>query len=87
MTNSNWTGRCPRTLNEALGCSGHAIEIYRTPPLRRFFYGCIRHGWMAFVVLLAVLVLSGCVDMQTEDASAASLRDALAQAQCLKEKP
>lgn len=37
MNTSNWTGRCPRTLTEALGCTGHAIEVYRTPPIRRFF--------------------------------------------------
>ena len=36
-------------------------------------------------LIAAVLVLSGCNDMQAEEATAASLRDALAQAQ--QERP
>jgi len=77
MTNSNWTGRCPRTLDQALGCTGHAIEIHRTPPLRRFFYACVRHGWAIVIVCLAVLVLSGCDEMDSQERDAASLRDAI----------
>jgi hypothetical protein len=85
MNTSNWTGRCPRTLTEALGCTGHAIEVYRTPPIRRFFYACIRHGWLVVAAVLAVLVLTGCDEIDSQERTAASLRDALAQAQ--KDRP
>jgi dTDP-4-dehydrorhamnose reductase len=81
MTNSNWTGRTARTLDQALGCTGHAIEIYRTPPLRRFFYALIRHGWAIAVLCIAALVLSGCSsDIDTAIAVHADLADAIAQA-------
>lgn len=76
MSDSNWTLRFPRTTR----CDGHAIYYYRQPLLKRFFYGCIRHGWIAIVVVLAVLALTGCVDMASEENTAASLRDAVAQA-------
>lgn len=76
MNDSNWTLRFPRTTR----CDGHAIYYYRQPLLKRFFYGCIRHGWIAIVVVLTVLVLTGCVDMASEENTAASLRDAVAQA-------
>lgn len=77
MTNSNWTGRCPRTLDQALGCTGHAIYQYKPPLARRLFYACIRHGWAIAVLCIAALVLSGCVDMDSEERTAASLRDAI----------
>lgn len=76
MSDSNWTLRFPRTTR----CDGHAIYLYRQPAYRRFFYGCIRYGWIAIVVVLAVLALTGCVDMASEENTAASLRDAVAQA-------
>lgn len=78
--NSNWTGRFPRTTAEALGCDGHAIYLYKPPLHRRFFYALCRHGWVLFVVALAVLVLSGCSDIDAEIATAASLADAIADA-------
>lgn len=74
MTDSNWTLRFPRTTR----CDGHAIYLYKTPPHKRFFYALIKHGW--WVAFLAVVLLTGCVDIQAEEASAASLRDAQAQA-------
>ncbi len=70
MTDSNWTLRFPRTTR----CDGHAIYFYRTPLHRRFFFGLIKHGW--WVAFLAVLLLSGCSDMQAEEDAAADLRDA-----------
>jgi hypothetical protein len=76
MNNSNWTLRFPRTTR----CDGHAIYYYRQPLLKRFFYGCIRRGWLLVPVVLAVIVLAGCVDMASEENTAASLRDAVAQA-------
>lgn len=84
MNNSNWTGRTNRTLNEALGCDGHAIYAYRAPLYKRVLFGIVRHGWIAFVVALAVLVLTGCVDMDSEQRSADSLRDAVQQARVAK---
>lgn len=77
--NSNWTGRFPRTTAEALGCDGHAIYLYKTPPHKRFFFALIKHGW--WVAFLAVVLLTGCVDMQSEEDTAAAFRDALAQQQ------
>lgn len=74
MTDSNWTLRFPRTTR----CDGHAIYFYPTPLHRRFFFGLIKHGW--WVAFLAVLLLSGCSDMQAEEDSAADLRDAQARA-------
>ena len=76
MTDSNWTLRFPRTTR----CDGHAIYLYKPPLHRRFFYALCRHGWVLFVVALAVLVLSGCNDMQAEEATAASVADAIADA-------
>ena len=51
--NSNWTGRCPRTSSEAFGCDGRAIEVYKTPLTKRFFYALIKHGWWVFALFLA----------------------------------
>ena len=79
--NSNWTGRFPRTTAEALGCDGHAIYHYKTPANRRFFYALIKHGW--WVAFLAVVLLTGCSDMDSEERGAANLRDAVAEAQAL----
>ena len=76
MTDSNWTLRFPRTTR----CDGHAIYLYKPPLHRRFFYALCRHGWVLFVVALAVLVLSGCSDIDAEIATAASLADAIADA-------
>lgn len=74
MTGQNWTLRFPRTTR----CDGHAIYYYRTPLTKRLFFALIKHGWWA--VFLAVLLLSGCADMQAEEDSAADLRDAQALA-------
>jgi hypothetical protein len=76
MTDPNWTLRFPRTTR----CDGHAIYHYRTPLYRRFFYALVRHGWLAILAALAVLTLTGCVDMESEQHAADSLRDAVAQA-------
>lgn len=57
-----------------------AIEVHKIPLHRRFVYALCRHGWVVVPAVLAVLVLSGCNDMHAEQATAASLRDALAQA-------
>lgn len=76
MSDSNWTLRFPRTTR----CDGHAIYYYRTPAHRRFFYVFMRRGWLLVPVVLAVIVLAGCVDMASEENTAASLRDAVAQA-------
>lgn len=82
MTNSNWTGRTARTTDQALGCSGFAGYVYHQPAYKRALYGLVRHGWMVAVAVavLAVFVLSGCVDMESEQLSADSLRDAVQQA-------
>ena len=77
MTDSNWTLRFPRTTR----CDGHAIYFYRQPLWKRFFYACVRCGWVLVPVVLAALVLTGCSDMDAEQRSADSLMDAIAQAQ------
>lgn len=59
------------------------IQVFRKPLTKRLFYACVRWGWLW--IFIAVLALTGCVDMAAEDATAASLRDALAQAQ--QERP
>ena len=78
------TYRYKRTTMDAFGCSADeaiAVRLYKPPLHRRFFYAlCRRHGWVLFVVALAVLVLSGCGDIAAEQASADSLRDAIQQA-------
>lgn len=81
MTGSNWTLRFPRTTR----CDGHAIYAYKTPAYRRFFYACVRHGWFFVVAVLAVLVLTGCDEIDSQERGAAAYRDALAQAQ--KDRP
>lgn len=59
-----------------------AIEVYRTPLHKRALWALCRYGWMLVVVALAAVVLTGCSgDTQAEEATAASLRDAVAQAQ------
>ncbi|CAN7341147.1 hypothetical protein LJR074_001940 [Acidovorax sp. LjRoot74] len=82
--NDPLTYRYKRTLVEAFGCDATqavAIHKYKPPLHRRFFYALIRTGWMLVVLALAAAVLTGCDDTQAEEATAASLRDALAQAQ------
>ena len=77
------TYRYKRTTMDAFGCSADeaiALHKYKPPLHRRFFYALCRPGWALFVVALAVLVLSGCGDIAAEQASADSLRDAIAQA-------
>lgn len=86
MNNSNWTGRTARTTEQALGCTGHAIYAYRTPLYKRLLFAFMRYGWAIIIAVLAVLVLSGCVDMQAEQDVAADLRDAVAQARSSNEK-
>lgn len=85
----NDTTRChPRTLREAFGLSPEdavAIHKYKTPAHRRVFYALCRWGWAIVPAVLAVSVLTGCVDMQTGEADAASLRDAVAQANTVAE--
>ena len=77
------TYRYKRTTMDAFGCSADeaiAVRLYKPPLHRRFFYALCRHGWVLFVVALAVLVLSGCSDIDAEIATAASLADAILQA-------
>lgn len=62
-----------------------AIQVFRKPLTKRFFYACIRHGWLAVFAALAVLVLTGCDEIDSQERGAASLRDAIAQAQ--KDRP
>lgn len=77
MIDSNWTLRFPRTTR----CDGHAIYLYRQPLWKRILFACVRLGWVLVPVILAVVVLSGCSDMDSEERGAANLRDAVAQAQ------
>lgn len=59
------------------------IQVFRKPLTKRFFYACVRWGWLW--IFPAVLALTGCDEMDSQDRGAASLRDALAQAQ--QERP
>lgn len=73
----------PRTTREAFGLSAEdatALHFYKIPLYRRFFYALCRHGWTIVPVVLAVLVLSGCSDIDAEIATAASVADAIADA-------
>lgn len=77
------TRKFPRTSREAFGLSpdeANPIQVFHQPLLQRLFFGFVRHGWILFVLALAVLVLSGCSDMQAEEATAASVADAIADA-------
>lgn len=77
------TYRYKRTTMDAFGCSADeaiALHKYKPPLHRRFFYALCRHGWILFVLALAVLVLSGCSDIDAEIATAASVADAIADA-------
>lgn len=56
-----------------------AIQVFRKPLTKRFFYALMRWGWLW--IFLAVLALTGCDEMADKEADAANLRDALAQAQ------
>ena len=51
---------------------------HTTALTQRFFYACIKYGWVA--VIAALLLLAGCDDLQTYAASHADLADAIAQA-------
>lgn len=62
-----------------------AIQVFRKPPMRRFFFALLRRGWVLVPIALMVLVLTGCDEMDSQDRTAASLRDALQQAQ--QERP
>lgn len=80
MTNSNWTGRTARTTEQALGCTGFAGYAYRMPLYKRVLFAIIRHGWAIALLCIAVLVLSGCDEMDSQERGAANLRDAIQQA-------
>lgn len=58
-----------------------AIQVFRKPTMRRFFFALLRRGWVVVPIALMVLVLTGCDEMADKEADAANLRDALAQAQ------
>ena len=58
-----------------------AIQVFRKPPMRRFFFALLRRGWVVVPIALMVLVLTGCDEIADKEADAANLRDALAQAQ------
>lgn len=76
----------PRTMRGAFGLSAEdatALHFYKIPLYRRFFYALCRWGWLS--IFLAVLALAGCDDIADKEADAASLRDALQQAQ--QERP
>ena len=48
-----------------------AIEVYRTPLHKRAVWAFCRHGWAIVPITLAVLVLTGCTDVQADAAVAA----------------
>lgn len=58
-----------------------AIQVFRKPLTKRFFYALFRRGWVLVPLVLALWVLTGCDEMDSQDRTAASLRDALQQAQ------
>lgn len=58
-----------------------AIQVFRKPLTKRFFYALFRRGWVLVPLVLALWVLTGCDEMDSQDRTAANLRDALAQAQ------
>ena len=77
MTDSNWTLRFPRTSR----CTGHAIEVYRTPLYKRMLLAFCRRGWLIVPAVLAGLVLTGCSsDIDDAIAVQADLADAVAMA-------
>ena len=80
----NHTTRCyHRSLRQAFGLSARdaiAIEVYRVPAHRRFFYALRRWGWAVVPAVLALSVLTGCDDLESYAADQASLADAIAQA-------
>ena len=57
-----------------------AIQKYKPPFHRRFFYGLRRWGWAIVPAVLALSVLTGCDDLESYAADQASLADAIAQA-------
>lgn len=76
------TRRFPRTTQEAFGCDANsavALHKYKAPLTRRFFYACMKWGWVA--ALAAVFLLAGCADdLDAHAAIQADLADAIAQA-------
>lgn len=62
-----------------------AIEVYRTPLHKRALWAFCRCGWLMGPAVLAVLVLTGCDEIDSQERGAAAYRDALAQAQ--KDRP
>lgn len=70
----------PRTSREAFGLDAteaNPIQIYRTPLHKRALWALwalMRHGWIAIVVALAAVVLTGCsADMRHEHTQASAL--------------
>lgn len=58
--NSNWTGRCPRTTEQALGCTGFAIEIHRPALWKRMVYALCDYGAAVFIgVVIAAMCVYG----------------------------
>ena len=61
--------------------------VYRVPLYKRVLFGLMRYGWALVVPALLVTIacaLSGCVDMETEEATAATDRDRAAEAFALR---
>lgn len=72
-----------------------AIQTFRKPPLRRFFFALLKRGWVLIPAVLLFLVLTGCsvdnsaewpeadnlVAIQQEEAARAS-REFAGQAVC-----
>ena len=85
MNRDPLTYRYARTTIEAFGCDAESAQWlykYEAPMYRRFFYALCRHGWMVAVIALVALILGGCAgDIDDKRADAASLHDAIAQAQ------
>ena len=82
---SDCTERFPR-ISRSTNAAFHAGPCawkYRTPVYKRMLFAVTRHGWMIVVVALIAAVcmgMTGCVDMESEAASGADLRDAVEQA-------
>ena len=55
-----------------------ALHSYPKPAMSRFFVALARWGWV--LVLLAVVLLTGCDDLSVDDAAGKDLQDAQQQA-------